>query len=275
MKIGDINKLTVKKESSIGLFLEDELGLEVLLPKRYVAEGTKAGDVIDAFIYRDSEDRLIATTETPIAKINELALMEVKSVTDHGAFLNWGLSKDLFVPHKEQLPKLKDGDKGLFYVYLDQLTQRIAASNKLDKFLSDQPEDLGHGDEVKIIVWKQHELGYQVVINEAYLGMVYRNQLFQPLNLGDTMIAYVNQIREDGRIDILLQKPGYAHIDDASSLVLEKLNANGGYLSLHDKSDPKTIKTQLNLSKKAFKKAVGGLFKAGKISLEEDGIRLK
>lgn len=274
MKIGEINTLQIEKETAIGLFLADDLGMEVLLPKRYVPKNYEVGGKIDVFIYRDSEDRLISTTETPIAKLNELGWMTVKSVTEAGAFLYWGLSKDLFVPMKEQVIKLKEGDTHLVFVYLDNLTQRLAASPRLERYLKELPENISKGMEVSALIWKEHELGYQVVVNDRFLGMIYSNQAFQDLKIGKTVIAFVNAIREDGRIDVLLQRPGHESIDDATKQLIDALEKNDRFLSLTDKSSPEEIYAALSMSKKSFKKAVGGLYKSKMLVMQNDGIKL-
>lgn len=275
MKIGEINTLEIQKETAIGLFLSDDLGMEVLLPKRYVPKTFQVGDKLDVFIYRDSEDRLISTTETPKAQLNELGWMTVKSVTEAGAFLDWGLSKDLFVPLKEQIIKLKEGETHLVFVYLDDLTQRLAASPRLERFLKDLPEGLEKGTAVKATIWKEHHpLGFQVIVNNKYLGMIYSNQLFQDVKIGETLNAYVNAIRDDGRIDVLLQKPGFESIDDASKALIDILEKNDGFLALTDKSSPEDIYATLSMSKKSFKKAVGSLYKSRIIALQESGIKL-
>ncbi|MEQ9186532.1 MAG: S1-like domain-containing RNA-binding protein [Cryomorphaceae bacterium] len=274
MNIGAINKMTVQREVSIGVFLSDDLGMEVLLPKRYVPVGLAVDDEIEVFIYRDSEDRMIATTEQPKAKVNELAYLEVVAVSGPGAFLDWGLPKDLLVPKKEQSHPLNIGHKYLFFVYLDELTQRLAASTRLSRFLSDSPVGLSPKQEVEIIIWQTHELGHQVVVNEQHLGMLYKDQVHTDIELGERMKAYINQIRPDGRIDVLLQQPGYGHVEDATSTILQKLKANSGTLALTDKSSPKDIQRELAMSKKSFKKAIGALYKERKITINDKGIAL-
>lgn len=275
MKIGDYNELSVARESSIGVFLSDDDGLEVLLPKRYVREGLKVGDEIKVFVYKDSEDRIIATTEEALATVNRFSYLTVKEINPIGIFLDWGLPKDLLIPKKEMTSTPEPGRKVLVFVYLDRLTQRMVASMRLERYVSDQPANLNFGDEVEIIIWKRHDLGYQAVIDEEYLGMIYDNQRFKPLQTGDRMTAYVNQIRTDGRIDLLLQAPGYRAVDDHEALVLEALIKAGGQLPLHDKSKPEEIQKQFGISKKIFKKIIGALYKKGKITIESNGIHLK
>jgi hypothetical protein len=275
VKIGDYNELSVARESCIGVFLCDEDGLEVLLPKRYVDETVKLGGWLKAFIYKDSEDRVIATTEEPLATVNSFAMLTVKEVTPIGVFLDWGLPKDLLIPKKEISSPPEVGDAVLVYVYLDRLTQRLAASMRLERYVSDRPENLNFGDEVEIIVWKRHDLGYQAIIDEEYLGMIYDNQRFQTIQKGDRMKAYVNQIRTDGRIDLLLQAPGYKVVDDHETIVLNALAEAGGFLPYHDKSDPDKIQKAFGMSKKVFKKVLGSLYKQGKVKLETGGTLLK
>ena len=273
MIIGQPNTLEIARESPIGLFLKDENNMEVLLPTRYVPENAQVGDELEVFIYRDSEDRLIATTETPKAMLYEFGYLEVVGATDAGAFLDWGLAKDLFVPKKEQINDMSVGEKHLVYVYLDDLTQRLAASARLNLFVSDRPDNLEKGDQVDLLIWREHELGFQVIVDEEYAGMVYKDQIHQNVEPGSKLKGYVNQIREDGRIDALLQKPGFAHVNDAESAIIDALEKEG-FIPLNDKSSPDAIKDRFQMSKKSFKKAIGGLYKQRLISIEKDGIRL-
>jgi predicted RNA-binding protein (virulence factor B family) len=270
MKIGELNTLSVARTASVGAFLSDEVGMEVLLPKRYVPEGVKEGDRLQVFVYRDSEDRPVATTETPLAKVNQLAFLEVKTVDHFGAFLDWGLPKDLLVPKKE----MDDVVSYWVYIYLDQLTQRLVASARLERFLSKRPLNLEAGDQVDILIWKSHALGFQVIVDEEYTGMLYRDQTFKSVQVGDKVVGYVNQVRPDGRLDIILQKPGYAAVDDASNVLIDLLERRNGFVSLTDKSTPDEIQEALGMSKKVFKKAVGQLYRQHIIKLEENGIRL-
>jgi len=274
MLLGDFNTLNVGRLSSIGCFLLDEDGNEVLLPQRYMPEGTKEGDELKVFIYKDSEDRYIATTETPRAKIHELAWLEVKDITAHGTFLDWGLSKDLLVPKKEEIGTPKIGQNYLAYVYRDRLTDRLAASMRLEKYLSDRPENLSFGDPVNIWVWRPHDRGYQVVVDQEYLGMIYTNQQFEKIQIGDELTAYVNQVRDDGKIDVLLQAPGQGSVDAFAERILKTLKSQGGRLPYHDKTDPHIIQEMFSMSKKSFKKTIGSLYKAGKIKIIDNGIEL-
>lgn len=275
MKIGDFNRLKIARETSIGLFLEDELGMEVLLPKRYQPESFSLGDELEVFIYRDSEDRLIATSERPSVRVNQFGVLEVAQVTSIGGFMDWGLPKDLFVPLKEQSRPLNPGDKCLVYVYLDRLTQRLVGTTKLDKHLSDKPFNLEKGSEVNLRIWDNHELGYKVVIDDEYAGMIYHNQLFEALEIGQLKKGYVNEIRDNGKIDVLLSKPGAASIGDDAQLLLGKLSDSEGFIQLNDRSKPEEIKKELKMSKKAFKRAIGSLYKQRLIEITDNGIKLK
>ena len=275
MKIGDVNHLLVSRTSTIGLFLKNEENEEVLLPKRYVNPDLKPGDPIEVFIYNDSEDRLIATTEVPLAKVHQFAFLTVKEVLEMGAFLDWGLPKDLLLPKKEMSWEPRVGEGVLVYVYLDRLTKRLAASMKLDKFVSKQPENLNFGEKVEVIVWKEHPLGLQVLIDEEYLGMLYKNQIYKALFPGDKTSAYVNQIRDDGRVDLLLQAPGYEVVDEATKTVLLKLQqAENGVLPYSDKTASDIIQREFNMSKKTFKKVIGGLYRRNLIDLKPTMILL-
>lgn len=275
MKIGATNTLKIARETKIGLYLEDSNGLEVLLPKRFVPEGVKPEENIEVFIYRDNEDRPIATTQKPAAELHEFGVMTVKSVTQIGAFLDWGLMKDLFVPFNQQIHPLKEGQKTVVYVYLDELTQRLAATTRIEQFLTPADQTIEKGSSMKAVVFDKNEVGYKIMLNKTYGGILYNNQIFKRLETGDELIVFVNQVREDGKIDALIQKPGAAAIADSTHVLLDKLKENKGFLPLTDYSSPEEITTLLQMSKKQFKKAVGSLYKQRLIDLGEDGIFLK
>ncbi len=273
IKLGLINTLTVLRDTSVGLFLGDETH-EVLLPNRYVPDGVGVGDSLDVFIYTDSEDRPVATTLTPKIKLGEFACLEVKEVTSFGAFLDWGLAKDLLVPTNEQMERMQSGEKHVVYLYLDEKTNRLAASTKLKNFLKTDTV-INEGDEVSLLVCRHSELGIQVLINDTHLGLLYHDQVFKPLHVGDRVTGYIKLIREDGKIDVSLQKTGYVQIEDSQQIILDALKKNKGSLNLSDKSDPKEIYAKLAMSKSVFKKAVGGLYKKQLIIIEEKRIVLK
>lgn len=273
-QIGKINQLEVLKELDFGIYLDGgELG-EILMPKRYVPEGTMLGDYIEAFIYLDSEDRLIATTEKPLAQVEEFALLEVISVTSVGAFLNWGLPKDLFVPFREQRKPMEVGTKYLVYVYLDTNTKRIAASSKIESYLDNIPVDYDENEEVDLIIINETDLGYNAIIDNSHIGVLYRNEIFQALNSGDRIKGYIKKIRPDGKIDLRLDKIGYEKIGELANLIIVKLKQNNGFLPFTDKSSPEEIYKVFKISKKNFKTAIGTLYKQRMITLDTDGIHL-
>jgi len=273
-EIGKINHLYVVKEVDFGIYLDGgDLG-EILMPKRYVPEGTQPEDTIEAFIYLDSEDRLVATTEKPLAMVEEFSLLEVVSVTPVGAFLNWGLPKDLFVPFREQRQPMEEGKKYLVYVYVDTNTKRIAASSKIEQYLDNIPVDYDLDEEVDLIIVNETDLGYNAIIDNSHFGILYKNEVFQPLNPGDKIQGYIKKIRTDGKIDLRLDKIGYEKITSFVDRIIVELQKNNGFLPLTDKSSPDEIYKTFKISKKNFKAAIGALYKKRFISLEEDGIRL-
>ena len=273
-EIGKINHLYVVKEVDFGIYLDGgDLG-EILMPKRYVPEGTQPEDTIDAFIYLDSEDRLVATTEKPLAMVEEFALLEVVAVTPVGAFLNWGLPKDLFVPFREQRQPMEEGRKYLVYVYVDTNTKRIAASSKIENYLDNIPVDYDVDEEVDLIIVNETDLGYNAIIDNCHLGIIYKNEVFQPLNPGDKIQGYIKKIRTDGKIDLRLEKIGYEKISSFVDRIIAELQKNKGFLPLTDKSSPEEIYKAFRISKKNFKAAIGALYKKRFIAIEDNGIRL-
>ena len=276
IKIGQYSTLEVVKTLSFGAYLDAGAYGEVLLPKRYVPHGLEAGDELEVFLYCDSEDRVIATTEKPFATLGEIVGLVVKDVAANGAYMDWGLMKDLFVPFREQDEKMVVGKVYIVKILLDEATDRIYATSKIAKYLSDTADDeLNENDEVKILVWKQTDLGYKLIVNDLYIGLIFKNEIFQPIKTGQILRGYVKQIREDGKMDIALQKQGYRNqIPDATDIILKKLKETNGYLSLTDNSSPDEIYASLGMSKKAFKRAIGSLYKLRKVVLEEKGIRL-
>ncbi len=276
IKIGNYATLEVVKFLDFGAYLDGGPYGEILLPKRYEPEGLKEGDELEVFIYCDSEDRIIATTEKPAAQVGEFAFLQVTSMSEFGAFMDWGLMKDLFVPFREQKDPMKAGEYYLVYLYLDDATDRIAASSRIGRWLEDKSEGLVDNQEVEIFVSGVSDLGYRVVVNQKFWGVVYHNEVFTEINMGDKMKAYVKKVREDGRLDITLQVQGYQkHIVGAAKDLLAIIEKEEGYLALTDKSAPELIYEKVGMSKKAFKKAIGNLYKQRLIVLEEKGIRLK
>ena len=273
-QIGKINRLKVLRKVSIGVYLDGDTLGDLLVPNRYVPEGIKEGDELEVFIYLDSEDRLIATTEHPYAHVGDFALLKVVAVTKVGAFLDWGLPKDLLVPFSEQQQKMEVGNHYLVYVYLDDNTKRIVASAKIDKFVDNLPPEYKPGEEVQLVVAARTDIGYKAIINGIHSGMLYHNQVYSNLTVGQKMKGFIQKVRDDDKIDLLLEKPGYEKIDDLSQVVLNQLNAQGGFIALTDKSDPDEIARILGMSKKNFKKAIGGLYRKRLIDILENGIKL-
>lgn len=272
--IGKLNKLRVVKEVDFGIYLDGGIHGEILMPKRYVPEDCKPEDIIDAFIYMDSADRIIATTEKPFAMVDEFALLTVISVNQVGAFLNWGLMKDLLVPFSEQTVKMEEGKSYMVFIYLDNESRRIAASAKLDQFLDNKPPVFEVGEAVDLIICSKTEIGYKAIVNNTWWGVLYGNEVFQHLNKGQHIKGYIKKVREDDKIDLSLFKPHYAKVDDISVILMERLEERGGYLEVTDKSTPETIYDVFGVSKKAYKIAVGKLYKEKYITLEKNGIRI-
>ncbi|MCK5822351.1 MAG: GntR family transcriptional regulator, partial [Bacteroidales bacterium] len=257
-----------------GAYLDgDNLG-DILLPIKDVPEDCKPEDLLDVFIYMDSEDRIIATTQEPKAMVGDIKMLEVVATSKVGAFLNWGLLKDLLVPFSEQGQTMEIGKSYLVYTYLDEKTNRLAASAKLDRFLDQTPKQYAEEQEVDLIITFQSELGYKAVVNREHSGIIYANEIYQTLKPGQKIKGYIKKIRSDGKLDLILQKPGFETIDQFSDQLLKELEKTDGFLAFNDKSDPEEIRTRFAVSKKVFKKAVGSLYKQKKIILENGGIRL-
>jgi uncharacterized protein len=272
---GKYNTLRVVKELDFGIYLDGgEMG-EILMPTKWVPAGTQPEDMLEVFIYFDSEDRPIATTIKPKAQVGEFAWLKVKAVDRIGAFLDWGLDKDLLVPFKEQNAKMEEGRSYLVYVYMDPRSKRIAASARLEKYLDIEPADYAPGEEVDLIIWTRSDMGYKAIINQKHTGLIYQSEVFHDIRAGQQMTGYISQVRPDGKIDLRLQKSGYRNvIDDTSERVLQVLRENDGFVPLTDKSDPEEIYHTFEMSKKNFKKAVGMLYKNRLIALGENGISL-
>jgi predicted RNA-binding protein (virulence factor B family) len=274
IEIGKINTLTILRETTVGLYLGDEDKNDVLLPNSFIKDNYKVGDKLDVFIYNDSEDRIIATTKTPYAKINEFAYLRVVSVSEVGAFMDWGLEKDLLVPFSEQKHKMSDDNFYVVYIYLDEVTNRIVASNKIDKFINNENIQLEEGQKVDLIVYEESPLGFSCIINGAHKGLIYHNDIYKDVYIGDEMEGFVKTIREDKLIDVSFQKSGFKNVLDSTEVVMEYLEKNNGYLSLHDKSTPEEISIRLSMSKATFKKAIGILYRHRKVLIKPDGVYL-
>lgn len=273
MHIGQFQKLTVSRLTDPGAYLTDGEN-DVLLPTKYIPIGTKEGQKLNVFIYRDSEDRIICTTQTPHATVGQFAYLKVKDVSKVGAFLDWGIDKDLLIPFSEQKQKLRQGQWCLVYVLLDQKTDRLVATAKVARFFS-APSSLNTGDLVDLLITNETDLGINVVVENKFKGLIYQNDLFHDVMEGDRIKGYVKAIREDGKLDISLRKVGMKNLEVGAQQILDELRKNNGYLALHDKSDPDEIQSSLQMSKKNFKRSVGILYKSKIITLEEKGIRLK
>ena len=275
--VGTKINLEVLRETEIGLFLDTENRTHggILLPKRYVPKGLEVGDFIDVFIYRDSEDRIIATRLEPYAKVGQFAYLTVKKIEEYGAFLDWGLPKDLFVPVSQQQSLMVENGLYLVYVYIDEKTDRITATSKIHKYLKNEAENLEIGEEVEILICDKTELGVRVIINNKFWGLIFHNELFHNLHEGQKTTGFVKTIRDvDKKIDITLKKIGMEEVKDAKIIIVDALKDADGFLPLHDKSDPEEIYEELEMSKKVFKKAIGNLYKEKIISIKESGIRL-
>jgi predicted RNA-binding protein (virulence factor B family) len=273
MQIGEFHELEVIKELPFGVYLDSERG-EILLPTKYIPEGLQIGDYINVFLYKDSEDRLIATTLTPYGKLNDFVPLEVTDVVGHGAYLDWGLEKDLLVPMNEQPQPYQVGDIHVVRICLDFKTDRLIGVGKIHSFFDPDISQLTEDQDVEMLIYSETEMGYSAIIDQRYTGLLYKNEIFQPLRIGDRMRGFVKKLRDDDKIDLRLGKIGLEAIDVNAQKVLKSLASNDGFLALHDKSEPEEILRLVKMSKKAFKKAIGGLYKQKQIEILEDGIKL-
>lgn len=274
IELGKFNVLEVVKTVDFGVYLDGGEEGEILLPTRYVPEECNIGDFLNVFLYLDNEERLIATTLTPLVQVGEFACLEVSWVNQFGAFLNWGLMKDLFVPFREQKMKMLVGKKYVIYTYIDEESYRIVASAKVDRYLSKEIPTYQPNDEVSILIWQKTDLGFKAIVENKFSGLLYDSEIFQHLQTGMQLKAFVKQVREDGKIDLMLQKPGFEKIDDFSDKLLSYIKENGGSIELNDKSPAEEIYDTFQVSKKTFKKAVGDLYRKRLIVIEANSIRL-
>lgn len=272
--LGKYSNLEILRDTTVGLFLGDDEGNDVLLPNKYVPEEFEIGDFIRVFCYLDHSERIVATTLEPFIMVDQFKLLEVAEVNEFGAFMDWGLEKHLLVPFREQRNKMQEGQWYVVYCYLDEKTDRLVASNKLDKFLSNEELTVKEQDEVDLVVTRLTDLGWEVIINNKHKGLIYINEIFKKVAVGDQLTGYIKHIREDNKIDVSLQPIGYKSLEPAANLIYQKLLAHNGYLPLHDKSDPEDIKQMLQMSKKIFKKGIGALYKERKIKIGTTGIEL-
>lgn len=274
VEIGKFNTLKVVKLVDFGVYLDGGNNVEILLPARYITSPLQEGDMIDVFIYTDSEDRLIATTETPLIQVGQFSYLTVKQTTPVGAFLDWGLAKDLLVPFSEQQVRMKVGATYLVYAYLDDNTKRIVASSKIGKFLGNTIPVYRKGDRVDILLYQKSDIGIKVIVDNLHNGIIYNNEIFRKVNIGDVATAFVKQVRPDGKIDLTLSDSSANRIQQLSCEIFDWLMISGGQSALSDKSDPEEIKKLFYCSKKDFKKAIGLLYKEKKITISDDGIKL-
>ena len=274
LKLGDYNHRKVVKEVDFGMYLDGGEEGEVLLPARYVPEGCKVGDELEVFLYLDIDEKLVATTLQPKAKVGDFAYLEVAWVNEFGAFLDWGLMKDLFCPFREQKMKMQKGKGYIVHVHLDKESYRIMASAKIERYLSQEIPPYKPGDKVELLVWQKTDLGFKVIIDNQYQGLVYQGQIFKDIHTGDRTVGYIAQVRDDGKVDVMLQPTGRRMTKDFGDTLLQYLKAHDGYCPLTDKSRAEDIYDLFQVSKKNYKKAVGDLYKRRLIVLHEDGIRL-
>ena len=277
-RLGDYNTLKIVKSVDFGLYLDGGEEGEILLPQRYVTKDMHIGDEIEVFIYLDQEERPVATTEHPYAKVGEFASLEVAWVNQHGAFLKWGLMKDLFCPFREQKKRMEQGQRHIVYIKVDEDSYRLMATAKVEKQLAtpvlDDLPSLQHGTEVDILVWQKTDLGFKLIVNNRFQGLVFDNQIFQPLHSGMKLKGYVDHVRQDGKIDITLQQSGRQQTLDFAEVLLRYLYENDGFCNLGDKSPAELIYDRFQVSKKAYKKAIGDLYKRRLITIQDDGIHL-
>ncbi|MEP5611875.1 MAG: S1-like domain-containing RNA-binding protein [Cyclobacteriaceae bacterium] len=273
MIIGEKNRLMTMRFTSPGAYLEDEEGNDVLLPTKYIPEDLQVDDPIDVFIYRDSEDRIIATTLKPHVYVNEFAILKVKDVTRFGAFLDWGIEKDLLVPFREQIGEMELGHSYLVYLYLDPKTERLAATQKVQSYFEKEDILLEEGEEVDLLIAEETDLGINVVVNNRYRGLIYSNEVFTDILTGDRIKGYVKNVRPDNKIDISLRKVGMENLEVGAEKILAVLSDNEGFLAITDKSSPDEIQFHFQMSKKNFKRSLGILYKKRLVDLSKEGIK--
>jgi predicted RNA-binding protein (virulence factor B family) len=274
INVGQFNLMRVDRKVDFGFYMDD--GAEgILLPKRFVPSGLQVDDTISVFVYHDSDNRLIATTQEPFAVVGDIAALKVVDITGQGAFLDWGLMKDLFVPVSQQLSSMRLGGKYLVKLYLDKQTGRVAATEKIDNQISNDILTVKEGEKVKLQVYRESDIGYVVIVNQVHQGLVYKNEVFTHLHIGQMIDeGFVKKIREDNKLDIGIGKQGVEKLNDDQLKLIQLLKLHKGFLPYHDKSSPEDIYAFFGISKKAFKMNVGILYKAKKITIEDGGIRL-
>ena len=272
--LGQKNRLKAAWKVDFGMYLEGDDEGKILLPARYVPEDLEVGDEIDVFVYLDNEERRVATTLEPKAMVGDFAYLEVAWVNEFGAFLDWGLMKDLFCPFAEQKKKMAVGEHHVVHIHIDEESYRIVASAKVERYIDHDAADYYHNDSVDLLVWQRTELGWKVIVDNKYAGMVYDNQIYRSIHMGDRLKGYIDQVRDDGKIDVMLQPSGRQQTKDFADALTDWLIAHGGVCEYGDKTDAETIKAVFGVSKKTFKRAVGDLYKHRVIVITEEGLRL-
>ncbi|WP_318308234.1 CvfB family protein [Flagellimonas crocea] len=274
IELGNYNTLKVLRSTSIGLFLGDEEGTEILLPNKYVPEDFEIDAELEVFCYLDNAERPISTTLKPKIVRNGFAHLQVVEVGSYGAFMDWGLEKHLLVPFREQSERMVEGRKYIVHCYMDEESMRLTGSSRVDKFLSNENLEYDQNDQVSLLVYRKTPLGWEVIVEDRHKGLIFDSDIFKPISVGDQLTGFIKNIREDKKLDISLQPIGAKMLEPTAKMILDKLEENGGFLPLHDKSSPEEIKKTLHLSKKAFKKGVGILYRQRKINILDDGIHL-
>lgn len=274
MELGKVNKLIGQRMAPQGMYLTDAEGNEVLLPNSRLPKDPRTGIEYEAFVYRDSEERLIATLDKPLAQVGEITCLEVMDAAPFGYFLELGLDKQILLPMRELRDEPKVGDKVGVYLYVDKISERLVASARIDRYFNREIDSLNEGDGVEVLILKKDRVGYMVTFGDKYQGILYFNEVYQDLEPAQRIKAYIRKLRTDGKVDLILQAEGMDHVEPSAQGILDQLKASEGFIALHDKSDPKLIQQELQMSKKTFKKAIGTLYKKKLIKIEEDGIRL-
>ena len=273
--IGIHNELVVDRILSPGAFLIDSEGNDVLLPNKYVPKETKVGDQLKVFVYNDSEDRIVATTLSPLLQLNQFGYLKVKDINNVGAFLDWGLEKDLLVPFRQQHGRLNVGQWCLVYLYVDKLTNRLAATTKIEKYFKKENIELEVNQEVDLIITSKSDLGVNVIINNTYSGMIFQNQIYKDIMMGDKVKGFIEQVRPDGKINVTLRKKGMKNLEEGAQTILDELKTSEGFMALTDKSTPEEIQSVLQMSKKNFKKSLGILYRNKQVLLKKEGVSLR
>lgn len=273
IQVGEYNELEVVKELDFGIYFR-EGEVEILMPAKWVPQGTKIGDKLNVFVFRDSDDRLIATTVKPFAIADTFAFLEAKQVNEIGAFMDWGMDKDLLVPFREQAQRMEAGKSYIVFVYVDEPTDRLVGSTKLSRFIIREDIDVQEGDVVDLLIYSETDLGFNAIVNNLYTGLIYKNEIFEAIRVGDKVQGYVKRVREDEKIDLSLQKSGFELVDDVKWRILKLIKEQNGLLALNDNSTPEEIKAKLSISKKAFKKAIGALYRERLVKLTDKGVEL-